>query len=95
MKVQAITRDDKIQQTYSIKTSKGSSFGDEIKGMIKEVDNYQKEADKVMEEGATKGIENLHEALIRLQEAEISFRFFMQIRNKALEAYREIMRMQT
>ncbi|MCX7822913.1 MAG: flagellar hook-basal body complex protein FliE [Syntrophobacterales bacterium] len=70
------------------------SFVDEMGRAIKRVDAYQKRADQAMEDGAIKGAEDIHEAMIRLQEAEISLRMFMQVKNKALEAYREIMRLQ-
>lgn len=75
-------------------TREGPSFVTEIGNAIKKVDAYQKKADQAMEDGAIKGAEDIHEAMIRLQEAEISLRFFMQVKNKAIEAYREIMRMQ-
>ncbi len=73
---------------------KNPSFWEGIKEKIKEVDNYQHKADTAMEEGAIRGAENIHEAMIKLQEAEISLRFLLTVRNKALQAYKEIMRMQ-
>ncbi len=75
-------------------SGKEFSFLDAIKGKIEEVDRFQHEANKAMEDGAIKGADNIHEAMIKLQEAEISLRFLIKVRNKALEAYREIMRMQ-
>jgi len=78
----------------SVNTVGTPSFVAEVGKAIKAVDASQKEADRVMEEGALRGPEDIHEAMIRLQEAEISLRLFMQVKNKAIEAYREIMRMQ-
>lgn len=37
---------------------------------------------------------NLHEVMIRLEESRISFQLMLQVRNRALEAYQEVMRMQ-
>ncbi|SFM47806.1 flagellar hook-basal body complex protein FliE [Thermodesulforhabdus norvegica] len=74
--------------------SKRESFWEALKDRIEEVDAFQKAADRAMEKGAIQGAEDIHEAMIRLQEAEISLRLFIEVRNKALEAYREIMRMQ-
>jgi flagellar hook-basal body complex protein FliE len=37
---------------------------------------------------------NLHEVIVAMSEADLSFRLMMQVRNKLLEAYKEIMRMQ-
>jgi flagellar hook-basal body complex protein FliE len=78
----------------SVKAVGDSSFVAEMGKAIKAVDASQKEADRVMEEGALKGPEDIHEAMIKLQEAEISLRLFMQVKNKVIDAYREIMRMQ-
>ncbi|MBW1975439.1 MAG: flagellar hook-basal body complex protein FliE [Deltaproteobacteria bacterium] len=75
-------------------TRADASFVDELKDKIEKVDQLQHSAEKAMQEGAIKGAQDIHEAMIRLQEAEISLRFLIQVRNKALEAYREIMRMQ-
>ena len=47
-----------------------------------------------MEEGAVKGAENIHESMIKLEEADLSLRLVMKVRNKALDAYQEVMRMQ-
>lgn len=37
---------------------------------------------------------NLHEVMIRLEESRISFQLMLQVRNRALEAYQDVMRMQ-
>jgi flagellar hook-basal body complex protein FliE len=36
---------------------------------------------------------DLHDVLIRIEEAELAFKTMMEIRNKLVEAYREVMRM--
>ncbi len=46
---------------------------------------------KAMLAGETK---NIHEVMIALEKANISFRFLTQVRNKAVEAYQEVFRMQ-
>ncbi len=72
----------------------GALFLDEIGKALESVDLSQKRADRAMEDGALKGAEDVHSAMVRLQEAELSLRLFMQVRNKAIEAYKEVMRMQ-
>jgi flagellar hook-basal body complex protein FliE len=37
--------------------------------------------------------QNLHEVMIRLEEARHSFQLLVQVRNRLLEAYQEVMRM--
>ncbi|MBE7367195.1 flagellar hook-basal body complex protein FliE [Ramlibacter pallidus] len=38
--------------------------------------------------------QNLHEVMVRLEESRISFQLMMQVRNRVLEAYQDVMRMQ-
>lgn len=39
-------------------------------------------------------IQNLHQVMINLEEAKMGFQLVMQVRNRMLEAYQEVMRMQ-
>ncbi|MDY6909686.1 MAG: flagellar hook-basal body complex protein FliE [Thermodesulfobacteriota bacterium] len=70
------------------------SFTSELKERVSEVDDLQHQAEKTMREGAIRGAENIHEAMIKLQEAEIGLQFLVKVRDKALEAYQDVMRMQ-
>jgi len=71
-----------------------SSFGEQLKAKLLEADQLQQEADKAMMDGAAKGAVNIHETMVKLEEADISLRMLVKFRNKALEAYHEVMRMQ-
>ncbi len=75
------------------KTSK-TSFKDLLKESIKEVDQVQKAAGKAVESLAVGKTENIHETMIALEKAEISFKMMMEVRNKIVKAYEEVMRMQ-
>ncbi len=70
-----------------------NSFLDYLKDNVKEVNEYQKNADTMTTGLASGEHENIHETMLALTQAEISFNLMVQIRNKALEAYQEIMRM--
>jgi len=70
------------------------SFTSMLSGIVGEVENQQKSADKAVQQLHAGGAKNLHEAMIAMEQADISIRFMVQVRNKALEAYQEIMRMQ-
>jgi flagellar hook-basal body complex protein FliE len=37
---------------------------------------------------------NLHEVMIRLEESRIAFQLMLQVRNRVLEAYQDVMKMQ-
>jgi flagellar hook-basal body complex protein FliE len=76
------------------KTRTGSpGFGDVIKQAIKRVSDMQLRADQSVEQ-LLKGETGIHETMIALQKAGISFRLLLQARNKVMDAYREVMRMQ-
>jgi len=65
-------------------------FGD----AISKVNDLQKQADVAIEKLATGESKGLHEVMIAMEKSSISFQFLTQVRNKALDAYHEIMRMQ-
>lgn len=68
-------------------------FGDYIRNAIKKVNEADREADRSVE-GLMMGETGIHETMISLQKADISLRLLLQVRNKAMDAYREVMRMQ-
>ena len=80
--------------TSVIGDGSSAGFANELKANIEAVDQFQQEAEKAMQEGAVSGAENIHETMIQLEEADISLRFLLKVRNKALDGYQEIMRMQ-
>jgi flagellar hook-basal body complex protein FliE len=68
-------------------------FKESLLETIDKVNDLQSKAHTAMEELATGQSSNLHEAMIAIQKAEISFKMLMQVRNKIVSAYQEIMRM--
>ena len=72
----------------------GDKFAQALKSSISEVNQAQTNADHAAEQIAAGQTKDLHGAMIKLEEADISLRLMVQVRNKAVEAYQEIMRMQ-
>ena len=72
----------------------GTSFMDHLSKGIQEVNSMQKTADKMATELSSGKSENLHETMLATTQAELSFNLMVQLRNRALEAYQEVMRMQ-
>ncbi len=72
----------------------GGDFGAFLQNAIKEVDRLQHDADRAVEALNSGQAKNLHEVMIAMEKADISLRLMVQMRNKVLEAYQEIMRMQ-
>jgi flagellar hook-basal body complex protein FliE len=70
-----------------------SSFIDHLQDAIEEVNKSQISADKKATDLATGKETNIHDTMLAATQAELSFNLMVQVRNKALEAYQEIMRM--
>lgn len=62
--------------------------------LVSKVNDIQVQSDKSIQGLASGENKNLHEVMIEVEKASISFQFMSQVRNKALEAYQEVMRMQ-
>ena len=61
--------------------------------MVGNVNQLQQNADQSIQGLATGQSKGLHEVMIAVEKASISFQLLNQVRNKAVEAYQEIMRM--
>ena len=70
------------------------SFIDTMKQTIDEVNAYQKDSQKALADVATGQIKDLHQAAIAIGKAETSMKVMLEVRNKAINAYREISRTQ-
>lgn len=62
--------------------------------LVSKVNDLQTQSDKAIQGVASGENKNLHEVMISMEKASISFLFMSQVRNKAIEAYQEVMRMQ-
>lgn len=62
--------------------------------LVSKVNDIQIQSDKSVQQLASGENKNLHEVMIAVEKASISFQFMSQVRNKAIEAYQEVMRMQ-
>lgn len=74
--------------------SGGGSFAGVLKSSLAEVNQLQQKADAAITALATGDKASLHDTMIAIEQADVSFRLMMQVRNKIVEAYQEIMRMQ-
>jgi len=69
-------------------------FSKILKDAISNLNNIQKNADEKMIDFAKGDIENIHDVTIAVSKADISLSLAIEVRNRLLEAYREITRMQ-
>jgi flagellar hook-basal body complex protein FliE len=72
----------------------GSSFADILKNSFEQVNEQQQQADQAIRELVAGRNKNIHETMLAIERADSSLKLMMQVRNKVLDAYREIMRMQ-
>lgn len=70
------------------------SFGEILTDKIKEINQLQHSADSAIAKVEVSDSGSIHEAMIAIEKANLSFKTMMQVRNKILEAYQEVMRMQ-
>jgi flagellar hook-basal body complex protein FliE len=74
--------------------SQDKSFQNMLNDAISEVNDNQVQGYNAMEGIATGKVTNLQQAVQQIEEAELSMKLALEVKNKALTAYKEIMRMQ-
>src|SRR5258708_30275390 len=74
--------------------SGGGAFRDVLSSAIQSVEGLGRNASSSVERFLSGEGEELHTTLLATQRAELSFDLFLQMRNKVVSAYQEIMRMQ-
>ena len=65
-----------------------------LKDAISTVNDLQKQSDTEIQKIMTGESQDLHTTVIAMQKADLSFQLMMQVRNKIVAAYQEIMRTQ-
>lgn len=72
-----------------------ANFADALKGAIEQVNGAQQSADKLAEDFQLgKPDANVQDVMISLQKANISFQTMVQVRNKLVAAYQDVMNIQ-
>lgn len=87
------TSANKLNETNS--TGEGQkSFADTLKETISSVNELQKESDLKAQDLATGKTDDIASVMITAEKAEIALRTMVQVRNKIIDAYQDIMKMQ-
>ncbi len=73
-------------------TAPGASFAEALGQAVANVDKLQVDADREAHQVAL-GSGNLHETALALEKADVALRVATKVRNKLVEAYQDIMRM--
>lgn len=96
--------DLKIQNSIAVPAERGlkppkavhdplTDFKKVMNGSLREVNNLLSQADQTTQEMVL-GKQDIHQAMVALEQANLSLRLMLQVRNKMISAYEEIMRMQ-
>ena len=78
----------------SVAKSDGPAFAAVLKESLAQVHELQHAADQAIGQLAAGGPVSLHDTMLALEQADRSFELMMQVRNKIVEAYQEVLRMQ-
>lgn len=95
MKINFPAQEININGNFNSNTSgsKGVSFAEFLNNAVSDVNRLQLESEALNEAFAMGLNDNLHQVMIAAEKADIALQFTVQVRNKILEAYQEIMRM--
>jgi len=69
-------------------------FGEFLTESLKKVGELQQDADAAVAQIAQGGDLGIQEAMVAIEKADVSFKLMMEVRQKILDAYQEVMRMQ-
>ena len=83
-----------LKQKNKLDENGGSGFANQLKSAINEVNDIQVNSEKAVADLATGQVKDLHQAALAIGKAETSMQLMLEIRNKALNAYKELGRTQ-
>ena len=85
---------DRLPQPAGADRIGGLSDDNPFKMALEKVDNAQTEASNQIEAFVAGEQESLHEVMIATNQAKLQFQMLVEVRNKIMESYQELIRMQ-
>jgi flagellar hook-basal body complex protein FliE len=79
---------------YAAAQPQAGDFGAWLAGAVGRVNQDLARADQGLQQLATGEAQNLHQVMISLEEARVGVQLLVQVRNRLLEAYQDVLRMQ-
>jgi flagellar hook-basal body complex protein FliE len=79
--------------TGATEKTQESGFGNVFEKMILSVNTQQQQAQSMAKDVLLGNSDNLHGSMIAMQEAGVAFQMMVEVRNKVVESYQELMRM--
>ncbi len=80
--------------TTAVTATPNTNFGDMLSNMVQDVNAKQVAANDAVNGMMAGDNVSLHQTMIAMEEASVSFQLMVEVRNKLLESYQELMRMQ-
>jgi len=77
-----------------IDTGEGGGFGATLKNAINKVDQLQQDSDSATTQLVQGDRQDIHNVMIAVEKADIAFQLMMQVRNKIVNAYQEVSKLQ-
>jgi len=93
-KIAGTTTAELFQQKGASQEGASTEFAQKLKSALEDANEIQKAGDEAMADLATGQVKDLHQAAIAIGKAETNMKLMLEIRNKALNAYKELSRTQ-
>lgn len=91
--IQAVTQMGALTKPASAEAADVADFGSVLANALNEINDLQMNAGRLNSDFVEGKTDNIHQVMIAAEEASISLQLGMEVRNKVLDAYQEIMRM--
>ncbi len=72
----------------------GQAFQSVLSAAVERVEQFRNNSEQAVERFLSGEDEDLHKVALATQRAELAFEMFVQVKNKVVQAYQEVMRMQ-
>ena len=72
----------------------GASFADALKSAVQSVDRAQTHRNDMVEGAVTGQVGEVHDVMVAAEEAQLAFELMLEVRNRLLESYQQVMQMQ-
>ncbi|ABB43644.1 Flagellar hook-basal body complex protein FliE [Sulfurimonas denitrificans DSM 1251] len=92
--ISGISSAELLKQKSKVEGAGGEDFANHLKSAINEVNELQQNSELALGDMATGQVKDLHQAALAIGKAETSMKLMLEIRNKALSAYKELSRTQ-
>lgn len=92
--VGAVTSVGRVAAAGGVERTAAPGFAEKVQGALEAVSTAEREADTKARDVAAGGDTPVHELMVATTKASLSVEMLVQLRNRAVEAYQEIMRMQ-